>query len=259
MGNYDYKVPKGRYVGEVTNLDMRVGSKVVNTMGDEAIVTRVDGKYLYLRFITHRDYCHLEPSVASSVVAGGFKDWFSPTVYGAGVCGYPPETNGDIYYQWKCLIHRVEYRPKKGYRDVRVGEDFICFQDFYYWYKKEEAIEGYKYELDKDLFSYGGELVYTAGNCCLIPREINNAVKECFGKKQVFEAFGKYHFGKTVFGELDREDYFDTPEECVEFYGMLKKHKLISLTEKYKDVMQPHVVSRLRDLQPKIQYNLVRK
>jgi len=236
------------------------GDILTNKHGDRYKFIKRTNNKVWVEFLDHRKYCLANPVSSSSAVSGNLKDWYAPTVCGWGYCGFPPETDSLVYYAWRGVVSRVKTGRRDTYRCGEISELFRCYQDFYYWYRKEELIKDYPYQVDKDLFSISEHPIYSEDTCCLLPRDVNMAIQDKTRKKKVFKTSKGYHLANNTTNAWvfpDEIYYFETPEECIEFYNFVKKDELLKLIEEYKDVLQPHVILRLKDYEFDYKYEIV--
>lgn len=106
-------------------------------------------------------------------------------MYGIGYYGdgkYTARINGiktEEYIKWFSMFNRCydeKYQKKQPtYIGCSVAEEFWNFQNFAEWYNKKKYVCNYQLELDKDLL-YEGNKIYSPSKCCLLPKEINNAI-----------------------------------------------------------------------------------
>jgi len=225
------------------------GDVVTNNAGNRYKFIKRTHNRVWVEFLDHRKYCSAYPISSSCALSGKVKDWYAPSVYGVGVTGILYEEDSPIYYKWKSMLNRVLYRCKSQYVGCDVSEEFRCFENFYWWYKKNEQVEGYNYELDKDLFCMDSKL-YSPETCCLLPKELHNKL---YRSQNVNKAVKETSMGFTlgsVFGDfIDRESgrFFDTQKQALDFYWDCREDRLRECAYKWKDYIKPHVYRRICD------------
>ena len=106
------------------------------------------------------------------------KNPYHPAVYGIGYIGEGEGEKGRVYNIWKKVLQRCyskEYHIKKPtYIGCSVVKEWLNFQNFAKWYKKNykpETMEGW--HLDKDILVKGNK-IYSPETCCFVPADINS-------------------------------------------------------------------------------------
>ena len=120
------------------------------------------------------------------VKRGIVKNPYHPNVYGVGFVGvekFKPKVNGKLTKEYSVWVHMVsrgydeKFKAKRPtYKDVRVVEKWHNFQNFAEWAVKQPNFGRKKWEIDKDLL--GNSKLYSPGNCCFLPQEINTFLIE---------------------------------------------------------------------------------
>tara|TARA_R100001594_G_scaffold1048_2_gene4363 strand:+ start:14159 stop:14596 length:438 start_codon:yes stop_codon:yes gene_type:complete len=104
-----------------------------------------------------------------------------PTIYGIGIRDLPSSCNGkpvQSYVVWRNTLRRCYdenyYIKYPQYFGVKCHPDWHLYSCFKSWFDKQtENIDyyRYKYQVDKDLLGNG--LMYSAENCCMLPKRLN--------------------------------------------------------------------------------------
>jgi len=240
--------PNKTTVGEL-QYKYDAGDVVTNRNGDRYKFIKRTNNKVWVEFLDHRKYCLAHCVSSASAVAGTLKDWYAPSVYGVGVTGLLHESDTPIYYLWKSCLNRVYGRYHHAYSDCTVSEEFIQFENFYWWYKQNEVVDGYNYQLDKDLFSSGSK-VYSSETCCLLPKEVHDSLYRSNSPcKAVNETTNGYSLGNVFGSHMWNDDtrYFKTRKEALEFYWWCREDRVKQSAYKWKDYLMPHVYQRLLD------------
>jgi len=177
------------------------------------------------------------------------------TTCGVGFTGYGEHKineNGvktKAYIKWQAMLDRVygvTNREKKCYVGCSVDEHWFNFQNFAKWFYKEiPKIQGYtgKVCLDQDLLTVGNT-VYSPENCCLIPYELNIAIKLA---KTIYHDKRKNTFNMTMTKTYDSDRgltftaHSKNKEKCIESYSKAKDEYIKQLGIKYKNFLSEKV------------------
>jgi hypothetical protein len=149
--------------------------------------------------------------------------------HGGYVCTQSVEEYNSIiktnaYACWNNMLYRV---GRGAYKDVKIHEDWLCFQNFktFYdtWY-----IEGFA--LDKDLLSEGQKM-YGPDTCCFIPKALNSALWEVGTHKtksepQTLSFTMSFHIGGEVTVPCKNKEERD---KLYKLYRIVKVRTLLSL------------------------------
>ena len=121
-----------------------------------------------------------------NIKLGQIKYPYLKSVYGKGYYGvgeYLARENGEktkSYIKWHSMLTRcynIKYQQENpSYIGCSVNEYFLNFQNFAKWLENNTYNCPYNLELDKDLLIEGNR-EYSPKACCLLPKEINEAIK----------------------------------------------------------------------------------
>lgn len=151
----------------------------------------------------------------------------------------------DIYKIWYNMLYRANM-VEGSYKDVNVCPDWMYFQNFYNWAKKQIYHKGW--HLDKDIIIRGNK-TYSPDTCCFIPSEINTF----FEKSNNALGYGMNR-NKTKYVSFVRSKgkklhlgTFDTKEEAQAAYLTKKRELLDGLIEKYSYCLSEKVILCLKN------------
>ena len=133
-------------------------------------------------YVKHNDeHSHCMWTRKTAIKKGMVKNPYFRSVEGVGYFGvgkFKGYLNGkqtEEYVAWSGMLLRcynVKFKNKHPtYEGVTVCEDWHNFQNFAYWYTREDEY-GRGYHLDKDILMKGNKQ-YSPDTCCLVPQEIN--------------------------------------------------------------------------------------
>lgn len=164
----------------------RLGEERYNNQGSlMKIIEYIDSNNMLVEFQdqfkykTKAHYCWF--------LTGEIKNPYAPSIYGLAFSGtkYPiKDKNGDTlkeYNTWRGMLRRCydnEYLEKHPtYRDVKVCEEWLNYENFYEWIISQENYKKWKenkgtWDLDKDILFLNNK-IYSPNTCCLIPQYIN--------------------------------------------------------------------------------------
>lgn len=175
---------------------------------------------------------------------------YLPSIYGVACIGAgeyssrnPGEARMDSAYRhWFGMLTRV-YKKERGYENCRVADEWLNFQNFAKWWYNYPQHTNLGWCLDKDLLRSKGDFpIYSPDTCCIIPKDINIAIKGK-NKKRVCSS-GVYKSGKRFVAQRNAGDgnapyigTFDTEEEAFMAYKLEKEAYLKTVAEKWKGVI----------------------
>lgn len=159
-----------------------------NTDGCEFYIAEyINSHNVIIRFINtgytvRTEYKHIK--------SGSIKDVYHPIIYGVGYIGdgtYPVKKRSEIlavkcYSIWigmlnRCYNDNVTERNSTYYDKIKACNDWLCYQNFAYWYFPSyyELPNDEMICIDKDLLSryFNIEPIYSPNTCCLLPESIN--------------------------------------------------------------------------------------
>lgn len=221
--------------GEIKN---RVGEKFITNEGYEIeIVEYFCAINCTIRFESKLEIYNISYKVIKN---GSIKNPYHRSVQGIGYygIGYYNSQKSRRYTVWSNMLQRCyneSYQEKyPTYKDCSVAEEWHNFQNFAKWYE-DNYVEDF--ELDKDIVNKENK-IYSAQNCCFVPREINalfkhenmredlpTGVKRHGNKYQsLIMKNGKYTFLGT----------FKTILEASEMYKITKESIIKKLANKWR-------------------------
>lgn len=177
----------------------------------------------------------------SDLIIGSIKNLNWPSVYGAGYVGIGKYNTSyrRAYNIWAGIVQRCydeSYQSKKPtYKDVRVCEEWLNFQNFAVWFEKN-YVEGY--QIDKDIICPECK-IYSPHTCAFVPLEINTFFAKRQNRKAknigVLEKYGKYHPYVSLNGNRKPLGVCDTLEEAQNKYKKAKKEQALKIRKQAKN------------------------
>lgn len=229
-------------------------------MNNENLIGKVfKTKYSECEIILYEDYRNVQVKFPTGYTCkvsfgnlkrGAVKDPLSKTVLGVACIGigkHSRSTSKLIYQIWfdmlkRCYSDRVK-AIRNTYKDCRVCDEWLNFQNFAEWCEKQNNFENF--ELDKDLLVRGNKF-YSPETCCFIPQDINGTLVKNerkrlnkdtpIGVTKVVQVNGvKYlvYFSKKK--KLTYCGSYGSVEEAFSAYKVAKEGYLKELAEKWKD------------------------
>ena len=190
---------------------------------------------------------------------GYVKNPFAPAVCGVGYLGvgkYPPSVGGKktlAYVQWHGVIRRsydlMHKKKQKSYEKVNVCEEWHCFDTYAEWFYQQKGWDK-GFQLDKDILGKGVR-VYSPETCCLVPREINTAVKYGYVNEKgllagvSISSTGKFIASLNIKKKKTHVGVYDTQEEASAAYVEAKEAYVKELALEYKDQIEPRAFEAL--------------
>lgn len=159
---------------------VKVGD-VFNVKGGTATVLKYKNRQqIYVEF--NDEHKHKVWTRSCSILKGMVKNPYHRSVEGVGYLGvgrFKGYVNGKVteeYSTWRTMLtrcHNEEFLSKHPtYLNCTVHEEWYNFQNFAYWYTREDEY-GRGYCLDKDILVKGNKH-YSPTTCCLVPSCINS-------------------------------------------------------------------------------------
>ena len=158
-------------------------------------------------YVMHNDeYSHCMWAAASSIKEGQVKNPYFRSVEGVGFLGvgdFKCSINGKVteeYTAWRSMLVRCynkEFLSKNPtYQDCSVCDDWHNFQNFSYWYTREDE-SGRGHAVDKDILVKGNR-IYSPKNCCLIPKGLNSFFSDFTKNEESLKGVGETKSGKFI-------------------------------------------------------------
>lgn len=101
---------------------------------------------------------------------------------GEGPHGFSREAGGP-YNRWFAMLQRcyapTSTRIANTYAGCTVGSEWHNFQNFANWFYEQKYHDRDGYQIDKDLITFGNR-EYSPENCCIIPAQLNYAIRSSF-------------------------------------------------------------------------------
>lgn len=144
------------------------------------------------------------------------------------------------YKYWSNMLRRCYFDNIKCYKDVKVCDEWLCYENFEKWYSDNYIEkEGISLCLDKDILSYkkGIVKIYSPYNCSFVPVEINASFKPnitCITYNEKHNNY-KSKIGGSLIGT------YKTYEEARNAYIKSKNEKYSELANKYKEVLTEEI------------------
>lgn len=230
----------------------------LNSGGSVTVIEYVGNKDV---LIEHNDqYKHKAKVRADNLRLGKVRNPYQPAVYERGYLGFGKfkgTKNGDSapeYRAWLRMMQRAYCKKfharNHTYKGCEVHSDWHNFQIFAAWFTSHDYY-GLEYHLDKDLLVRGNK-IYSAENCTLVPKDINNLLIDraarrgdfpigvCFSKK-MGRFVSSFNMGKKSI----HIGTFDCPNKAHEAYVIAKESYVKKKALEWKDRIAPQVFEAL--------------
>ena len=247
-----YPQPNGR---SLNIKDFKVGLTITSKAGDKfTVVKLLDNLSATIQFDDEDRYTYDVRIV--NALRGEVNNPYRRSVSGIGYLGegpYPLNNVGyanDIAYnKWRGMIRRCyshhSHPSTASYKNVYVCNSWHNYQNFATWFYSQE-FNDLGHDLDKDLFSRGGNKLYSPQNCCLIPSAVNNALQYIYSDTGItLLKNGRYSAVGHLSDEPQYLGTYDTLLEARLAYQEFTICKMRALANTYADVISDKVYNAL--------------
>ena len=166
------------------NPSVKVGDTGINKKGTRFVVIKYENAFkVRVKFLDEHGF--EKTTYAESVRKGSIDNPYDKTQCGIGYLGegkYKTSEHGKptlAHISWSSMMKRsyseCSRKTSPSYDDVTVCDDWHCFDTYAEWFYQKKGWDKC-FQLDKDILAKGVR-VYSPETCCLVPREINTAVK----------------------------------------------------------------------------------
>ena len=172
-------------------------SYISDTYGEFTIVNYLSTKEVYIKF---KNTGNIECISFSHIKDGELKDSHKPKSYNGYFGRGKYKTDGEFgeiaYNKWRWMLTRCYdenfLKRQPTYLGCSVCKEWLNFQSFAEWLENNWYDCGESLELDKDLLVYKNKQ-YSPKTCCLIPRQINQAIiHKRFDSEYMESVYNKY-------------------------------------------------------------------
>lgn len=227
-----------------------------NNSGDVIVLKYVDCRDVIVQFSDGRS----KSVYAGDLRSGLVKNNYYPNVYGVGYLGdgefmtrLTKTAMNSEYGAWTRMMSRcydsksLEANPT--YAGCTVCEEWHNFQNFAYWYSKQDIPNGW--HLDKDL-SVIGNKVYSPTTCSLVPQEINKLLLTSVGSRGDYPQgvgidirYGTFYASLRKYGKRVHIGTYSTPEIAFSNYKREKEAHVKDVANKHKLVLSEAIYTNL--------------
>ena len=220
-----------------------------NKSGKCVIIDYVNAKNIFVKF--NNPYYIAKCSLAS-LFKGEVRNKLSPSFYDKGFIGVGSYSIKDrkVFSIWNSMLKRAYCKKHSktytSYEDVKVCEEWLCFQNFAEWCYNEvhhDAVDSWEksYCLDKDILVKGNK-IYSPDSCCFVPQDVNKLVvrrDKLRGKHPIGVCYlktnKKFQASINYYGESKYLGLYDTPEEAFNAYKIAKESHIKVMANLWKD------------------------
>lgn len=225
-----------------------------NEGGSVTILEKVRPVRSLIKFNDEKGYEYIVRDV--DIKRGMMKNPYKPRCFGVGYVGvgkhktFVSGKQNPVHQVWTNMLARCfSDKRKHCYRNCTLHTEWLDFQVFAEWYEFQVGFD-LGYELDKDLM-YSGNKHYSPKTCCLLPRDINQALSIFYKKDSNLKAgvsirkSGTYRYKISKGGKVKFSKPYKTEEGA--FYGYVKEKEahIKELASIYKEKLCPLVYKRL--------------
>lgn len=236
-----------------------VGNTGVNNRGTKfEVVEYVNANNVTIKFLDGNNFKRVVK--ACDIKLGKVGNGYDRTKCGVGYLGDGKYNTSDCgkptlaHISWSSMIKRCYSEQSKkhnpSYNGVRVCEEWLCFDNYAEWFYQQKGWDK-GFQLDKDILGKGVKL-YSPQTCCLVPREINTAVKYGYVNEKGLPAgvsvstVGRYISSLNIQKIKTHTGVYDTPEEASAAYVKAKEGYIHSLAEKWKGKIEERAYQALK-------------
>ncbi len=162
------------------------------------------------------------------------------SMFGIGYLGCSDvDVQSTIYRKWANMMQRcyseVTHRIKPYYKDCRVCEEWWNFSNFREWYR-ENAIEGRKFDLDKDILIQGNN-IYSPRTCSLVTHYANTIFQRRGIETNITQnsSTGMYDAVMTILGKMRKVGTFGTREDAEKGVSTYRKELINNFARKNRN------------------------
>ena len=221
---------------------VKVGDTGINKKGTKFIVIGYENAFrVKVKFLDVHGFEKI--THAKSVKEGSIENPYDITQCGVGYLGegkYKTSKQGKptpAHISWSSMMKRSYSECCKShnpsYKGVTVCEEWHCFDNYAGWFYRQKGWDK-KFQLDKDILVKGNK-VYSPDTCCLVPREINVAIKYGYVNEKGLPAgvsistVGRFISSLNIKKKKTHVGVYDTPEEASAAYVQAKERYIKNL------------------------------
>ena len=150
------------------------------------------------------------------------------------------------YNTWCNMLKRCyseEYHKKKPtYRDCKVCDEWLNFQNFAKWYEENYyKIANEEMHLDKDIL-YKGNKLYSPNTCVFVPKTINSLFVKCNSSRNnlpigVNKYKDKFSINYSVGNKYMSVYNLSNEDEAFKQYKIMKETYIKQIADEYKELI----------------------